>query len=936
MTLSADESRPLVGRKEQITRFRVHLRQARAGRDFGLLLTGEEGSGKTQLMQAFLAEAQAEDWEVLAGRCDEDTASDPYGPFLSTLGLCFDQNGKIINDKSVSSIVDQIPLDDVISAVTDIPGIGAVIALGLIGKKLYDKRRRSIAGEELLNRNFEFIRRVMEQIYHRRRRPILLAFDDMQLASPTTCTLIDYIVRRTPGTPLAFLGAWQPGPDQSPNAIPRHLRSLGTTWSVSPLSLDEARLLVNQLAPSAGLSAEMVDRIYEFSHGLPGLIVESVNLLATGEADVLDEGATTPSMPAVLSSLARRYLERLPEPTLSLLTCAAAAGRRFPLAVLTDPSIRDYLGLSERQIIAMLVDLAQVGRVLTLTESTDGDELAFTSHYLYTYLHDRIPARLSQQDHMRVAQAWQQAIPDVPAGQLASLYLDGGDYRQALDCALRAAEGLMRDAAYPEAADHYCIALRALDKLPPDEETMSTKIELLLAASFAAEQTGDWDEAINCLQEALPLAADDEGRLAEIHGHLGWLHFKRGKIQGALGDLNTSAEIYARLGDQAGQAWIDYYLGTVYAQQKEWTRAVTHFEAHIKIAEAAGVADNLDLVYLELGNIHRLQRRWDQAETYLQKGIAVAQEQDDHAALAQGYHYLGVCYGRQDKHEAIEHLNRALSIVREHTKQPHQEAMIQNTLAETYVRFNRWAEAEAAFHASEEIKLELGDQTGLAMTYGGLGRLYHRQGRYAEAAAYYQKDLDILQAEAGANVAWIQQLTNSLGEVYRLAGELDKADTCFQRTLALAAEIPDAIERDRSQGYSHLGLARLALDRGDLQAGRDHCEKAQAFLAGSWMAPETNRVRARLERLEGHLDAARPYLDQALEGFERSGEDIDRLTGYYEAAQLYKALEDEEQMRVWLEKALAVAERLNNAPMRARIEEELSGETSEVSKTSEV
>jgi tetratricopeptide (TPR) repeat protein len=923
MILSAEEQRPFVGRKELISRFRVHLRQARAGRPFSLLLTGEEGCGKTRLIEAFLSEAETEGWEVLLGRCDEDTASDPYGPFLATLGLCFDQNGQIINDKSVFSIVDQIALADVISAVTDIPGIGAIVAFGLIGKKLYDLRRRPIEGEELLNRNFEFIRRVMEQIYHQRRKPILLVFDDMHLASSTTCALIDYVLKRTSGTPVSFLGAWQPAPGQSLDTIPRYLRSLGIAWPVPPLSPDEARLLMAQLIPGGELSAETVDRIYEFSHGLPGLIVESVNLLVSGETDVLDASSVAQSMPAVLASLARRYLDRLPESTLSLLTCAAAFGRRFPLTVLTAPAIRDYLGLSERQIIAILVELAQAGQVLIFTGSTDGDELAFTSHYLHAYLHDNVPARLSRQDHMRVAQAWQQAIPDVPAGQLAQLYLEGGDYRQALDCALRAAEGLMRDAAYPEAADHYCIALQALDKLPPDGETVNTKINLLLAASFAAERAGDWDEAISCLHKALPLAADDEECLAEIHGHLGWLHFKRGEIQAALGDLNTSAEIYTRLGDQAGQAWIDYYLGTVYTQQKEWARAISHFEAHIQLAEATGVTENLDLVYLELGNIHRLQRHWELAETYLQKGIAIAQEQADHAALAQGYHYLGVCYGRQGKPEAIEHLNHALTIVRERTKLPHQEAMIYNTLAETYVRFNRWAEAEAAFHASEEIKLQLGDQAGLAMTYGGLGRLCHRQGRYAEAAEYYQKDLDILQAEAEANVAWIQQLTNSLGEVYRLAGELDKAEACFRHALALAEEIPDKVERERSRGYSHLGLARLALDQGDLQAGREHCEKAQTLLTGSWMAPEANRVRARLERLEGNLETARVYLHQALEEFERSGEDIDRLNGYHEAAQLYKALGDEEQARAWLEKALAMAQRLNNAPVRAQIENSL-------------
>lgn len=90
------------------------------------------------------------------------------------------------------------------------------------------------------------------------------------------------------------------------------------------------------------------------------------------------------------------------------------------------------------------------------------------------------------------------------------------------------------------------------------------------------------------------------------------------------------------------------------------------------------------------------------------------------------------------------------------------------------------------------------------------------------------------------------------------------------------------------------------------------------------MVPETHRVRARLERLEGNLEAARTYLAQALAGFERSGEDVDRLLGYYEAAQLHKALGEKTTARTWLEKALAVAERLNNAPMRAHIEEELA------------
>lgn len=916
--------KPLVGRDDELDHFRALMKQVPAGDNAAMILTGEEGVGKTALLRAFRAEAEAAGWVVLSGGCDESTASNPYAPFLTTLGLCFDARGRLVNDRSVITIVDSLPLDDILSAVTDIPGLGIVAALGLAGKRIIDARRRSLEGEELLDRNFEFVRQVFEQIAHRRKSSILLSLDDLQHAGETTLSLLSYLLTRTTDVRLLVIGAWQP--TMTAKNPPSTVRKLGQIRPQAAFGREQAHALVESISPGLPLPPGRLTRIVEFSHGLPGLIVEIVHLLEGGD-DLLSatpaDGEPPLAMPALtmVGAIAWRYLERYPPQTLSLLECVTALGRRFPMSVLAADSMQAYLGLNERRILEILTQLAREGHVLAFTK--DDDILQFTSDYLHAYLYQRVAGPLARRDHLRVAHAWQQVDPDAPSGSLARHFFQGRDYTAALDQAICAAEALMREAAYPEAIQAYELALRALDHLPPTDERTTQRLSLLRAAAFAVEQSGQWCQAIRHLEEALSLAGDDEAHQAELLGNLGWLHFKQGDFARATERLQQSTHLYARQGDRRGQAQVDYYLGTVRTAQKNWNQAIEHFQACITASEDLGDHDGLARVYLELGNLVRLQRRWAEAEELFHKGIALAEASGDYSALAEGYHYLGVSLGRQEKPEAIEYLNQALEIARRRTKQPYQEAKMLNTLAETYVRFNRWDGAVTAFEASEAIKRRLGDKPGLAMTYGGLGRLYHRQWRAELAAEYYQKDLDILREEAEANVAWVQQLLNSLAEAHRLAGDFAAAEAAFAEAMALVERIPDEQVRKRSRGYTYLGLARLELHRGRPTTARPHVEQAQALLRATWMAPEVDRVRAWLERLSGDLGEARTWLDKALPRLERS-ENYERLMGAYEAAQLAQARGEIESARRWWQKTLEVAGRLDNKPLQQAAQDALA------------
>lgn len=910
--MESASSGALIGRDEHLERLGKLQRELGRGNAGYAWIAGDAGSGKSRTLHAFAERARQAGWEVLSGACSEETRTDPYGPFLSMLGLCFDRGGRLINDRSVYSVVDQISLDDVFDAVTDIPGM-SVVAFGIkVGVSIFETRRRSRAKDELLNHNFEFILQVLQQIGRRRQEPVLVALDDLHLASATTYALLEYILRRIQDTSLFVVATWQASsPDAGLRCVHTALPGMARPERLvhlGPLSEPDLSSVLDDLC-ARPLAQSLASTLVRFSRGMPGLLAEGLRLIELEGIDSLQGGADSAAPDSVARALVERQLSGLPRRERALLECASSIGQRVPLEVVSAPPLCAYLGMSERELLTVASDLADRGVLL----AWDGeDSVGFTSPYVYRILHDQSRPAVTRRDQVRVAESWQTVEGESRPARLAKLYLEGGDAARAFAFAVQSGEELMRSAAYPEAIESYRLATTALEQLPEPDATVV--YDTLRAMSLAAEQAGDWGEALAILEEALPWGAGDPGREAEVHAGLGWLWFQRGEIQSALTALERSAGLYALVGDVQGRAQVDYYRGVVYGQQKEWERAAACFERYLDASKKAGLEHGRASAYIELGNLFRLQRNWSQAEAWLRQGIELAEAEHDLIVLAQGYNYLGSCYALQGRPEAIETLQQALDIVRTRTRQPAQESRILNTLGETLVRMNRWTEAEEAFRASAAIKERLGDRAGLAMTYGGLGRMYLRQWRFDLAVSYLERDISLLEEEPDANAAWIQQWINLVGEARRLQGDLDRAEQRFGEALSLLECIPDREVRDQSEAYTRMLMARLALDRADLVTAATECESAARVLVDTWADGEVRRTQARLARAKGDLIGAREHLGKALAAAER-GEPIDRGQAYLEQARLYRDSGDTEKAQEWAGRTVDVARELQNAEL---------------------
>ena len=242
----------LIGRDEQLAHVQHLHGRLRAGGTDWVWVAGDTGCGRSLFLDACAQQATGTGWEVLQGQCTEETLTDPYGPFLSMLGLCLDKSGRLINDRGVYSIVDQISLDDVFGAITDIPGL-AVVALGIkVGMGIFETRRRPRAQDELLNRNFEFILQILRQVERKRQKPVFVIIDDLQLASDTTYALLEYICTRIQDTRLCVAATWQAGSAQEAlkrirGAVPR-LAQADRVLYLPPLSGEHTQMVLERLS----------------------------------------------------------------------------------------------------------------------------------------------------------------------------------------------------------------------------------------------------------------------------------------------------------------------------------------------------------------------------------------------------------------------------------------------------------------------------------------------------------------------------------------------------------------------------------------------------------------------------------------------------------------------------------------------------------------
>src|SRR5271165_6880458 len=324
---------PLVGREEELDLLSRRWERARSGEGQLALIVGEPGIGKSRLIEEFRARLGEAPHTWVEWSSSQLLQNTPLHPIAEWGRLRFGgpdaPGGQPLAD--LENTLRLIGLD---------AAEYAPLLAPLVDVPLPEDRRAKIAPEELRRRQLAAMTALV--LAGARSQAVVLAFEDLHWADPTSLDLMRALAERGAQVPLLVMATTRP--EFRP---PWSVRSHHSVISLSPLDRVQVAKMVGELASRHALSKDVIEGVNERTGGVPLFVEEVTRLLL--ERGV--EGGAQAIPPTLQQSLAAR-LDRL-GPAREIAQIGAVLGRSFSYTLLRDVASvaavadRGSAGLSE-------------------------------------------------------------------------------------------------------------------------------------------------------------------------------------------------------------------------------------------------------------------------------------------------------------------------------------------------------------------------------------------------------------------------------------------------------------------------------------------------------------------------------------------------------------------------------------------------------------
>jgi tetratricopeptide (TPR) repeat protein len=176
------------------------------------------------------------------------------------------------------------------------------------------------------------------------------------------------------------------------------------------------------------------------------------------------------------------------------------------------------------------------------------------------------------------------------------------------------------------------------------------------------------------------------------------------------------------------------------------------------------------LVHYELGILERDQGNFDAARAQLEMVAAMAKADGERLPLATALNSLGMLLMKAMPDQAVAMFESCMALL-EPTTDGIRIAQVMNNLGMAKADLQEWQASESYYRQSLEIKRNAKDLYGEALTLLNLARVYHAEGKRAEARAALARS-----AELFNSVRDPAHAARANRELARLVLRTDKAD----------------------------------------------------------------------------------------------------------------------------------------------------------------
>ena len=836
---------PLAGREEELELLLRRWDRAVGGDGQVALVVGEPGIGKSRLVEEFrlrLGETPHTFVEWSSSQLLQNTPLHPFAEWgRQRFGGVETPERQRLDD--LETTLRLIGLD---------PAEYVALLAPLVGIPLPEERGANLAPEELRRRQLAAI--VTWLMAWARTQAIVLAFEDLQWADPTSIDLVRALAERGAQAPLLLLATSRP--EFRP---PWSLRPHHGVVSLGPLDQAQALQMVSGLASRHAFSKEVIDGVNERTGGVPLFIEEVARLLLER-----GERGGAQAIPLTLQQSLAARLDRLGEAR-EAAQIGAVLGRSFSYALLGDVAAADSVGgVADLALQTALERLAEAD-ILFVEGAGPQTNYRFKHALIQDAAYDSLLRSRRQTLHRRAAEILV-GQPERAAAEpeaIAHHFTEAGLNELAIEWWGKAGDQALRRSAFQEAVAHLGKAIAMADKAGPGSPprapgataSQRLKLQASLSQAMMYSRGVSSEESKTAFAHAQALAAGVENAKERFDAYYGL-------FAGSLfrGELNLARETAVSfLHDAEDEGWMTeaavarrnlgmarLFEGDFVDAEKNLAEVLRTYDPErdrdarfrFGVDTGAGAAIYLALASWALGGI-------EAARALSEEALTRANETGHAPTRANAHYYLSLYHALRGVPEtAMRTAKIVVDLSREHG--------LATYLGGGEVHIN-WARARLGDRESRTTGLKqalaayLGQRNKLhAPIFQGLMAEIQAEGDDADGAVRRVDEALALANETGAH--WTDAL------LYRIRGEIllkrepanpAPAEEAFQTAIAIAKE-------QGARSYVllvSLSLAKLYRSTGRLVEGYALLAHALEGFAPTPEMPEIAEADALLSRL---------------------------------------------------------------------------------------
>ena len=641
---------PLVGRQAPLAQLMAAADEAAAGRGKVIAVDGEEGIGKSRLVEelVWLLDGQparemgvSPRWTVLVGACHASERGLPYHPFVDLLSAAVVAFGSevVLPDVWLAEVARLVP--DLLEQRPDLP-TPARLDPQQEARRLFEGAARFFGALPL---------------------PALLVIDDLHWADEGSLRMLDYLAHHEAlDSSLLVTTIRSEDVDEHLLGVVRGLerQRLLERIELGPLEVEATVQLLREVVRDD--VRHLGEQLHAETEGNPLFAVETIrSLLESGELQLGESARTGPTpLPESVQAAIRARLARLDADAYELARAAAVLGGDVEF-----DHARAVAGQDEDRALVALERLLSSHLLRERTGDVGEASYSFSHDKVRQVVYDDLSGARRRVQHRRALDVLGHAEVRAPSERLAYHALRAQAWDQALHWCEAAADAAVAVFAYASAATLYEQALDALARLPQTDEGRAHGIKLRLrlarvAFYVAPGRLGEW---------LLPAERDAQALgnatlLAYVHLAQASALYIQGRFAEALPLLERIRPIAEERADPVVRAQFLRVSGQLQALRGDYASAVPALhEAIDLLRDQPGI--ELTVATEMLGATYAYMGSFERGLELISSAHARSEEVHDQAALAAGESFLCAVYHMQsDWARAREHGRRAVETAR--------------------------------------------------------------------------------------------------------------------------------------------------------------------------------------------------------------------------------------------------------------------------------